>query len=102
MLTAQENQWTLNGDLNFKTTPQVEKSSNQFEKALLSKDKWQINCMALNMIDSAGLAWLLSQISYSKQSQIPLQFTHLHHPNLLKLAKAQGVLDLISQYNKSE
>jgi|TARA_B110000090_G_scaffold191219_1_gene223678 phospholipid transport system transporter-binding protein len=78
---------TLSGDLIRQTVDTI--STEQF-KCFLKQESATIDLAAVNKVDTAGLAWLLSQIELAQANACQLCFKHLPS-SLIKLAALSSV-----------
>jgi anti-anti-sigma factor len=78
---------TLSGDLVRQTVDEI--STQQLKKFLKQKSAI-INLAAVDRVDTAGLAWLLSQIQLAQANACQLCFRHLPS-SLIKLSALSSV-----------
>lgn len=94
-LDIQKNNWYVSEAFTFKTIAYIEKQSSTARKQLDAKQAWIINCENLSHMDSAGLAWLMTNLAFAKKHNIPLNIQNFSLPNTLLLAEVQGVLQIL-------
>ncbi len=96
LIIKKPNLWLIEGDLTFKTISQIEFIASK------KRDAWQqdisIDFSQLSVIDSAGIAWILENITVAKQANITLKLVNLHSTQAQTLASIQGVDTLITPY----
>jgi len=77
----------LSGELTRQTLPLLsEQDSRSFLKQKIAK----IDLAGVNKIDTAGLAWLLTQVELAQENSCQLSFVHLPF-GLIKLAELSSV-----------
>ena len=96
-LTISNDIVTLSGDLIRQT---VETISTEQLKYLFKQPSVIINLAAVEKIDTAGLAWLLSQIELAQANACQLCFEHLPS-GLIKLAALSSVDKFLPVYRSS-
>ena len=94
-LDIHKNNWYVSEAFTFKTITSIEKQSSTAKKQLDAKQAWIINCENLTHMDSAGLAWLMTNFAFAKKNNIPFSIQNFSLPNALLLAKVQGVLQIL-------
>ena len=98
--TPTPNQWHLQGDLGFIEVPTVESHCRKLRKKVVPSEPWVISFKEVDRIDSAGMAWILENISYAKEQHISLVFEQLGAENssFCELANVQGVSELLQAH----
>ncbi len=87
ILTITNDTAQLSGDLIRQTVPSI---ANKKLKLFLKQKKTVIDLTGVSKIDTAGLAWLLSQVETAQVNSCQLCFEHLP-ANLIKLATLSSV-----------
>ncbi len=87
----------LSGDLIRQT---IHKIPAQQLKCFLRQKSAIINLVAIDKIDTAGLAWLLSQVELAQANACLLCFEHLPS-SLIKLASLSSVEKFLSVHTSS-
>ena len=77
----------LSGELTRHTVPQLSESDS---RTLLKQKKATIDLAAVDKIDTAGLAWLLTQVELATVNTCQLSLVHLPS-GLIKLAELSSV-----------
>ena len=96
-LKIQKNHWNASEEFTFKTIAYIEKQSSSARKQLDTKQAWIISCENLTHMDSAGLAWLMTNFSFAKKHNIPFSIQNFSLKNALLLAEVQGVLQILQE-----
>ena len=97
MLDINNNEWKTPENMTIKSIPSIEQSALK-ERKKLDKGVWIINCGKTKNIDSAGLAWLVNNISFANKKNITLQISNLILPNAISLSKAYGIIDILKKH----
>jgi anti-anti-sigma regulatory factor len=94
-LDIQKNNWQVSEALTFKTIADIEKQSLIARKQLETKQTWVINCENLIHMDSAGLAWIMTNFAFAKKHNISIHLQNLMLENVLLLAEVQGISQIL-------
>ncbi|MCJ8321590.1 MAG: STAS domain-containing protein [Colwellia sp.] len=86
-LTLNNDTAELAGELTRHTVPSL---SEHDSRNFLKQKNAKIDLAAVNKIDTAGLAWLLSQVEFAQANSCQLSFVHLPS-GLIKLAELSSV-----------
>lgn len=89
-----QSSWLFSGEL---TVAAISDNWRQFDKKRPRSGLWSIDCKAVDRVDSAGIAYLLSCMRYAKYKDLELEIVNF--PKALSgLVKAQGVSEFFSRF----
>ena len=91
VLTKVEQTLRLSGELIRQTVPLI---PNNESRQLLKENNANIDLAEVTKVDTAGLAWLLTQVEYAQANDCHLSLLHIPS-NLIKLAELSSVLSFL-------
>ena len=95
MIKINNDSWTIDSDLTFKTVASIYKKFNKSLKDI--SNTWTIDFSNCNKIDSSGLALIIEYIKHAKKNSIKLNLKNID-TKILSLAKIYGVKDILEQF----